>query len=161
MGKIKKFTGLKLSKSDAVKDPVKLIEKFIEDTGFDPAESLNESTSDTKRWVIEIAEDVVMEILLEALQKPTETSVYMGINVAVVPVRNSSDFLAASLEVADGLIGVKISLVGHFLVMSVSAPLSGLTLEDLQYNYMLITTQAPWYKEALATELDWESLPDY
>ena len=84
----------------------------------------------------------------------------MGVNVMTVPVRGANDLLAAALQIADGLIGIKVSLVGHYLVLSASMGASGLSVEELEYNYKLITAQQAWFKEALTEEMGWESLPE-
>ena len=83
----------------------------------------------------------------------------MGVNVAIVPVRNCNEFLAAALEIADGLVGIKVSLVGHYLVLSSSFAAGGISIEDFDYNYEIIAAQQNWFKEALADELGWDELP--
>jgi hypothetical protein len=101
-----------------------------------------------------------LEILVENLRKAQETTIYLGINICTVPIRGVSDVLAAALEVADGLIGVKISLVGHYLVLSASMSASGITLEEVDYYVKLLNAQEVWFRQELMVELEWEGLPE-
>ena len=64
--------------------------------------------------------------------------------------------LAAALEIADGLVGIKVSLVGHYLVLSASMGAAGITVEDLDYNFKLIEAQESWFRDALSDELGME-----
>jgi hypothetical protein len=160
MSKIKKFPVMTIRKIVGGKDPVNLVEEFILRRGFDPNECKNEKTPEYTRWMLSLGEEEELEVLVESLKKPSETTIYMGVNVATVPVRGAHDMLAAALEIADGLVGIKVSLVGHFLVLSASLGLAGVTVEDLDYNYQLIVAQQAWFKEALAEELGWEHLPE-
>lgn len=153
MSKIKKFSGLKVTKTSGGKDPIRLVSDFILNKGFDPEECLEETTSTARRWMLEVDDERSIEILLEDINKPQETTIYMGVNVATVPVKGLSDFLATVLEVADGLIGVKISLVGHFIVMSNSAGIANCTIDDLDWQFMLVMEQIPWFTNTLASEL--------
>jgi hypothetical protein len=84
----------------------------------------------------------------------------MGVNILTVPIRGASDLLAAALEVADGLIGIKVSLVGNFLVLSSSLSAAALTLEEVEHHFNLIEAQEVWFRDALAAELKWEQFPD-
>ena len=158
--KVKKFPGLKMTKLSGGKHPVNLVEEFITKRGVEPSECLSEKTADTVRWMLKVGEDEELEVLVESLSKPAETTIYMGVNIATVPVRGGYEMLAAALEIADGLVGIKVSLVGHFLVLSASLGLAGVTVEDLEYSYKLIEAQQTWFKEALSEELGIETLPD-
>ena len=160
MSKVKKFSALNIRKITGGKDPIRLVEEFILRRGFDPAECQRERNADTSRWMLSLSEGEELEVLVETLRKPQETTIYMGVNIATVPVRGAHDVLVTALEIADGLVGIKVSLVGHFLVLSASMGLAGLSVEDLDYHYKLITAQQTWFKDALAEELGWEVLPD-
>ena len=159
MGKIKKFAATNIRKITGGKDPVRLVQDFILRLGFDPDSCQRERTPENIRWMVATGEGEDLEILIEGLRSPTETTVYLGVNVATVPVRRASDLLAAALEIADGLVGIKVSLVGHYLVLSASLGASALSIEDLEYHYKLITAQRSWFREALADELGWEEIP--
>jgi hypothetical protein len=159
MGKIKKFTGLTIRKITGGKDPERIVEEFIARRGFDPAECQKERSAELARWMFAIRDAVELEVLIEGLRKPAETTVYMGINIVTVPIRGSSELLAAALEIADGLVGIKVSLVGHYLVLSASLSAVGVTVEDLEYHLKLIEAQEGWFRDALSTELQWEELP--
>ena len=159
MSKVKKFPTLNIRKITGGKDPQRLVEEFILRRGFNPDECQREKTPDNCRWMLSLGEDAELEVLVEGVKKPAETTIYMGINIAAVPVRGCYDMLAAALEIADGLVGIKVSLVGHYLVLSSSLGAAGITVEDLDYNFKLITAQEAWFREALADELGWEELP--
>lgn len=159
MGRIKKFTGHRIRKITGGKDPVRLVEDFIKRQKFNPDSVRSEDTPDTIRWVVDLGDRRELEILVESLRNTAETTVYFGVNVAIVPIRGVHEFLAAALEIADGLIGIKVSLVNHFLVLSASLGAAGLSVDELNYHYKLITAQQDWFREALAEELGWEDLP--
>jgi len=159
MAKIKKFPTMNIQKITGGKDPIRLVEEFILRRGFDPDACEREKTPDSVRWMLDLGEDKELEVLLEALRRPAETTIYMGLNIATVPVRGASDMLAAALEIADGLVGIKVSLVGHYLVLSASLGAAGLTLEELDYSFKLIVAQEVWFRQTLAEELGWDDLP--
>lgn len=159
MGKIKKFTLLNIKKIAGGKEPLHIIEEFILRLGHDPDTCLADESPDHSRWMIQVSDGEVLEMLLEGKKKPSETTIYMGINITTVPLRGAAEMLTAALEVADGLVGIKVSLVGHFLVLSSSLGASGLDIEELDYHYRLIVAQQSWFRDALADELGWEELP--
>jgi hypothetical protein len=159
MGKIKKFASVQIKKITGGKDPARLIEDFIMRRGFDPEKCVKEKSADNIRWMVPMSEEEELEILIESLTKPTETTIYMGVNIIPVPLRGASEVLAAALEIADGLVGIKVSLVGHFLVLSSSFPTADISTEDLDYHYEMIAAQQSWFREALADELEWEDVP--
>ncbi len=156
----KKFASLSIRKIAGGKDPVRLVEEFIAKRGFDPEKTCQHRSADSVRWMLGLGNEEDLEILAEGLKVAAETTIYMGINVMTVPVRGSHDLLAAALQIADGLIGIKVSLVGHYLVLSASMGASGLSVEELDYNFKLITAQQPWFKEALTDEMGWETPPE-
>jgi hypothetical protein len=158
MGKIKKFAELNIRKITGGKDPVRVVEDFLSRKGFDPETCQREKTPDLVRWMVQVKGEEELEILLEGIRKPADSTLYMGLNIITVPIRGVFDMLAAALEIADGLVGIKVSLVGHYLVLSSSLSASGLTLEELDYNYRLIEVQESWFRETLASELQWEDV---
>ena len=155
MAKIKKFTAANIRKITGGKDPVKLIEEFIVRRGFDPEVCKKEDNGDTAQWMLSLGNGEDLEVLAESCKRPAETTIYMGINVAIVPIRGCFEFLTTALEIADGLIGIKVSLVGHYLVLSSSMGASGIGVDELDYHFKLITAQLSWFREALAEELSW------
>lgn len=159
MVKLKKFAAVNIRKLTGGKDPLRLIEEFIVRRGFDPETSIREKTPDNCRWMLTLAEGSELELLVESLKKPQETTIYLGVNIATVPLRGSQDMLVAALEIADGLVGIKVSLVGHYLVLSASLAAAGITIEELDYTFRLITAQQEWFRSALLDELGWEQLP--
>lgn len=160
MGKVKKFAAINIKKIPGGKDPVRLIEDFILRHGFDPDECRKEHSPEFIRWMVSVSEEQDLEIFLDSVQRPVETTVYLGVNIGIVPIRGSSDFLAAALEIADGLIGVKISLVGHYLVLSASMGISTLSADELDYTFKLIQAQQSWFIRALTEELGINELPE-
>ena len=159
MGKVKKFANINIRKISGGKDPVRLVEDFILRLGFDPDECRREQSQENSRWMVGLGEGEELEILAEGIKRPSETTIYMGVNIATVPVRGASDMLAAALEIADGLVGIKVSLVGHYLVLSASLGASGISVEELDYHYRLIEAQQIWFRDTLSDELGWETLP--
>ena len=158
MGKIKKFAELNIRKITGGKDPVRVVEDFLSRKGFDPEKCQREKTPDLVRWMVQIKGEEELEILLEGIRKPADSTLYMGLNIITVPIRGAHDMLAAALEIADGLVGIKVSLVGHYLVLSSSLSATVLTLEEVDYNYRLIEVQEGWFRDTLASELQWEDV---
>jgi hypothetical protein len=156
MGKVKKFSPLNIRKITGGRDPLRIVEDFIIRQGFNPGECAKQKDAEMARWMLGIAENEELEILVEGLRHSSETTIYMGVNVATVPIRGAYDILAAALEIADGLVGIKLSLVGSFLVLSASLAASDISVEVLDYHYKLITLQQAWFREELSTELGWE-----
>jgi hypothetical protein len=160
MGKIKKFAALSIRKITGGKDPKNIVCDFISRLGFDPDECQKHKNADDARWMISVEKGEDLEILVEGLKNPADTTIYMGVNIATVPVRGADEMLAAALEIADGLVGIKVSLVGHYLVLSASMSAAGVTVDDLDYSYRLITAQSGWFKTTLSEELGWEQVPE-
>lgn len=158
MGKIKKFAEINIRKITGGKDPVRLVEDFLSRKGFDPEKCQREKTPDFVRWMVQIKGEEELEILLEGIRKPADSTLYMGLNIVTVPIRGAYDMLAAALEIADGLVGIKVSLVGHYLVLSSSLSATGLSLEEVDYNFRLIEAQEGWFRDTLASELQWEDV---
>lgn len=159
MGKIKKFAALNIRKLTGGKDPVRIVEEFISRRGFDPDKCRKEDSPDLVRWMFALRDATELEVLVEGARKPSETTIYMGVNIITVPIRGAGDILAAALEIADGLVGIKVSLVGHYLVLSASLSAVGVSVDDLEYHLKLIEAQETWFRGALATELEWEEFP--
>ena len=160
INRAKKFAVLNIRKITGGKDPIHLVEEFIMRRGFDPDACQQQRTPDNARWMVPLSGDEELEVLVEGLKTPAETTVYMGVNVVTVPIRGVSDLLASALQIADGLVGIKVSLVGHYLVLSASLGAASITVDDLDYHYNLITAQQTWFREALIDELGWETIPE-
>lgn len=153
------LNGSKIRKITGGRDPVRIVQDFISRRGFNPQECLKEETQDLSRWMFVLRGVTELEVLVEGVRKPAETTIYMGVNIITVPIRGASDVLAAALEIADGLVGIKVSLVGHYLVLSASLSAAGVTVEELEYHLKLIETQESWFRSSLATELEWDDFP--
>ena len=153
MGKIKKFTALNIRKLTGGKDPRRAVEEFLLRNGFDPDQSLKENDADNVRWLVATGGGEELEILLESLRKPSEMTVYLGVNVFTVSLRDAYKTLVSALEIADGLVGIKVSLVGHYLVLSATLGGAGISVDELDYFYRLIVAQRTWFKDAMRAEL--------
>jgi hypothetical protein len=160
MAKIKKFPTLNIRKITGGKDPKRLVEEFLLRRSFDPDKCEREGGPDGSRWMIPLGEGQELEILVEGLKKPAETTIYMGVNIAIVPIRRAHDMLVSALEIADGLVGVKVSLVGHYLVLSASMSAAGIAVDDLEYSFKLIEAQQGWFCNALTMELGWDEFQE-
>ena len=136
-----------------------MVEELLARRGMDAAECQREKTSEQIRWMLQLGEHEELEVLIEGLRKPSETTIYMGVNIVTVPIRGAYDLLTAALEIADGLVGIKVSLVGHYLVLSASLSAVGISVDDLEYHLRLIEAQQVWFRDALAAELQWDEFP--
>lgn len=160
MSKIKKFAKIQVKKIQGGKDPLRLLEEFIMRQGFDPEQCQQSRTPNTIRWLLPLAAEEELEVLIDGLQRHSESTIYLGLNVAVVPLRHAQRMLTAALEIADNLVGIKVSLVGHYLVLSASFGAPGIGIDDLEYNFRLIMEQKEWFREALRDEIGLEELPE-
>lgn len=153
MSKVRKLSSARIKKITGGKDPTRIVEEFMLRRGFDPNECLQQRTIDIATWSIPLSEEEELEITLEGINRSAETTLYMGINVMSVPIRNAHAVVSAALIVADTLIGAKLSLVNYDLVLSVTTYTSNMGVDDIDYYYELITRQAPGIQEAIGDEL--------
>ncbi len=153
MSKVRKIPSAKIRKITGGKDPTRLVEEFMVRRGFDPDECLQQRTADIATWSVPLSGEEELEISLEGLNRPAETTLYMGVNVLTVPIKDSSAVLAAALIVADTLIGAKISLVNYDLVLSVTVYTANMGVDEVDYLYELLTRQKGGIQEAIAEEL--------
>ena len=158
--KAKKFAVVNIRKITGGKDPVRLVEDFIIRQGFEPEKCLQQKAPDSARWMIPLGNEEELEVLAENLKTANDTTIYMGVNVLTVPIRGSADILATALQIADALVGIKLSLVGHYLVLSASVSAAGISVDEIEYYYKLIQAQQEWFKEALTEELGWDAMPE-
>jgi hypothetical protein len=154
---IKKFTKRGLRSIVGGKNPIRVVEELILRKGVDPDSCKHEEEDGTIRWMFRIRDACELEILIEGIDSKEDATIYLGMNVLTVPIRGAGDVLAAALEVADGLIGVKVSLVGHYLVLSAGLSAHGVTVEDLEYHMKLIDAQEQWFRDTVASTLGWEA----
>lgn len=153
MSKLKKFTRTKIRKITGGKDPVRIVEEFMTRRGFDPEECLQQRTAEFSTWSVTLNEEEELEITLEGMQRLPETTLYMGVNVMAVPIKNAENVLIAALTVADTLIGAKLSLVNYDLVLSITVYAGDLTQEETEYLYELISRQKNAVSQAILEEL--------
>ena len=153
MGKVKKIAPARIRKILGGKEPSRLVEEFMARRGFDPVETLQQRTSELASWSVPLSDDEELEISLEGLNRPPETTLYMGVNVMAVPIRDCHNVLAAAMSVADTLIGAKLSLVNYDLVLSVTIYTANMRLDEIDYIYELIMMQKPGVQEAIMEEL--------
>ena len=142
MSKIRKISSAKIRKIQGGKDPTKLVEDFLVRRGFDPEECLQQRTSDIATWSVSLSEESELELTLEGVPRPLETTLYMGLNVCGVPLKDTTNFLQAALLVADTLIGAKLSVVNYDLVPSNHRCYTeNMGSDMMDYYYELITRQ--------------------
>jgi hypothetical protein len=153
MAKIKKMVPTRIRKITGGKDPTRLVEEFMIRRGFDPDECLQQRTSDIATWSVPLKEEEELEITLEGLGIPAETTLYMGLNVFAVPIRDCQRLVVTALTLADSLIGVKLSLVNYDLVLSVTVYTANMAADELDYFYELITRQRTIVQDTLNEEL--------
>lgn len=153
MSKVKKITPTRIRKITGGKDPTRVVEEFMVRRGFDPEECLQQRTSDLAQWLAPLSDEEDLEITLEGLNRPPETTLYMGVNVLAVPLRDASRVLHAALAVADTLIGAKLSLVNYDLVLSVTSYTNSMGVDEIDYYYELITRQKVAVQEAISDEI--------
>jgi len=95
-----------------------------------------------------------LEVTLESLGKPSETTLYLGLNICGVPLKDMTNFLSAALTVADTLVGAKLSIVNYDLVISVTIYTENLTGDSIDYYYELITKQKNSAYELILEEME-------
>jgi hypothetical protein len=152
--KIRKIAPARIRKISGGKDPTRLIEEFLVRRGFDPDECLQQRTSDNATWSITLAEEEELEITLEGLPRPLETTMYMGLNVCGVPLIDTANFLQAALVIADTLIGAKLSVVNYDLVLSVTVYTENMGPDMVDYYYELITRQKHAVYDSIMEEME-------
>ena len=153
MSKVRSLRPSKIRKITGGKDPARLLEDFMTRRGFNPDECLQQRTGDIITWSVPVSDEEELEITLEGLSRYPETTLYMGINVMNVPIKNTDSFLAAALTVADTLIGAKLSLVNYDLVLSVTVYTANMGLDEVDYYYELIMRQKSGVQEAILEEI--------
>lgn len=154
MGKIRQIVPTKIRKITGGKDPIRLVEELITRHGYDVQKCLQQKTNDVATWALasEDGEEEV-EITLEGLSNPAETTIYIGVNIMEIPLFDCQNHLVSALTVADSLIGAKLSLVGYDLVLSVTIYTANIGAEEIDYYYELVTRQKEWVIEAIDEEL--------
>ena len=152
----KKFSLVSIEKLTGGKDARRMVQDFIVKRGFDPDEC---KKGESDRWVLPADDEDEVEILLEDPDDNDLASIYIGMPVCAVPLDQVNETLISALRLADGLVEAKISLVGHYIVLSGAYPLALLRGDDLDYMYRLLIDQRQWLREQLCEELGWEILP--
>ena len=154
MSKVRKIAPARIRKITGGKDPTRLVEEFMVRRGFDPEECLQQRTNDIAQWLVPLSEEEDLEITLEGLHRPPETTLYMGVNVLAVPLKDTQKVLYAALSVADTLIGAKLSLVNYDIVLSITSYTGNMRVDDIDYFYELITRQKSLVFDAIADEVN-------
>jgi len=160
MSKIKKFSPLRIIKGSKKEKTADLINKFITSLKLDPKKCLTDSNEKFKRWCFEFEKEKELEIILEKGNSEALNTIYMGLNVCLVPLKDLNNFLLSALEIADGLIGLKVSIVGHHLVLSTCIDTFSLTVKEIEYYYQMMLEQEIWYIDQLIEHLDLDYLQD-
>jgi len=154
MSKIRKINSARIRKIAGGKDPARLIEEFLVRRGFDPDECLQQRTSDSATWSIPLSDEEELEITLEGMPRPLETTLYMGVNVCGVPLKDTANFLAGALVIADTLIGAKLSIVNYDLVLSITVYTENMGPDMVDYYYELITRQKLPVYDSIMEEME-------
>ena len=153
MSKISKISPKRIRKIRGGKDPTLIVEKCMIRRGFDPGSCLQQRSADIAQWLVPIGEDEDLEITLEGLSRSAETTLYMGINVYSIPLIDAQRTLVAALQVADTLIGAKLSLVNYDVVLSTTVYAEELGVEEVDYYFELLMHQKTSVQEGIAQEL--------
>ncbi|MCS6961032.1 MAG: YbjN domain-containing protein [Deltaproteobacteria bacterium] len=150
----KKFRLNQIKTIPGGKDPVIMLSEFILKLGFDPASLEVESNEQRTRWMVPLSETEDVEIILDSVKNPQDATIYIGVNICAVPLKKLTEFVVTALELADGLVGAKISIVGRYLVLSSTVPAYSATIDELEYIYKLVLAQKEWFLGVLSDELD-------
>jgi hypothetical protein len=153
MSKVRKLSTARIRKISGGKDPVRLVEEFMIRRGFSPDECMQKRTSDLAQWLVPMSEEEDLEITIEGLGRPAETTLYMGVNVIGVPLVDADKALVAALTVADTLIGAKLSLVNYDIVLSVTVYTANMGVDEIDYYFELITRQKGGIHDAIIEQL--------
>ncbi|HMP48329.1 MAG TPA: hypothetical protein PKA63_06650 [Oligoflexia bacterium] len=153
MSKIKKIIPTKIRKITGGKDPTRIVEEFMLRRGFDPDDCIQQRSADLAQWLVPLNEEEDLEITLEGLHRPPETTLYMGVNVSPVPLNDTAAFFYTALAVADTLIGAKLSLVNYDLVLSVTMYMANMAVDDIDYYFELISRQKSGVQDAINHEM--------
>lgn len=153
MSKVRRIGTTKIKKITGGKEPTKIIEEFMLRRGFDPAACLQQRTNQIAQWLLPLNDQEDLEITIEGLNRPVETTLYIGVNVMAVPLSDTSKFTYAALLVADTLIGAKLSIVNYDLVLSVTANTGDFSIEDIEYYFEMITRQKTTVIDSISEEV--------
>ncbi len=151
--KVRKIAPARIRKITGGKDPTRLVEEFMIRRGFNPEECLQQRTGELAQWLVPLSDDEDLEITLEGLNHPPETTLYMGVNIFAVPLSDCYKILVAALNVSDTLIGAKLSLVNYDLVLSVTVYTANMAVDEIDYFYELIVRQKNGVQEAISEQL--------
>lgn len=152
MAKVRKISSARIKKLSGGKAPSRIVEEFLTKRGFSSSECLQQQTSEIATWSVPLSDEEELELTLEGLNRPTETTLYMGVNIMAVPMKTCSQTLIAALTVADTLIGAKLSLVNYDLVLSVTQYTSEIGVDDIDYCFELISRQKSVVCDAIIEE---------
>jgi len=154
MAKIRKISSARIKKISGGKEPPRLVEEFMNRRGFDPEECLQQRTAEIATWSVPLSDDEELEITLEGLNRPPETTLYMGVNILSVPLRDLQKALISVLTIADTLIGAKLSLVNYDVVLSITQHTSNLGVDDIDYYFELLSRQKVILQDAIIEEIN-------
>lgn len=152
--KVRKIAPTRIRKITGGKDPTRLVEEFMIRRGFNPEECLQQRTAELAQWLVPLSDEEDLEITLEGLNHPPETTLYMGVNVFAVPLADCYRVLVSALNVADTLIGAKLSLVNYDLVLSVTVYTANMAVDEIDYFYELIVRQKNGVQDAISDQLN-------
>ena len=153
MSKVRKIGLARIKKITGGKEPTKIIEEFMLRRGFDPEACLQQRTGQIAQWLLPLSDSEDLEITLEGLNRPVESTLYIGVNVMAVPLRDTQKFTYAALLVADTLIGAKLSVVNYDLVLSVTTYTADMGVDDVEFYFEMITRQKSSVIDSITEEV--------
>ena len=133
--KIKKFPSPAIKKITGGRDPIKVIESFISSRGHDPEECLEQRNNNFIQWLMNVENGTDLEITLEGLNRIEETTLYLGINILPIPLKDTQRFYVNALLAADTLIESKLSIVNYDLVLSSTIYGGKASVENIDYAF--------------------------
>ncbi len=140
------------------RSPYRVVEEFIVRLNGDPDQMLSNSTPRRRLWSIDVsvAPGESLEELHLILDSggglASEGTLYMGLPLVDVPLRDSSSVLVVALEQADSLVLSKLSLIGSRLIISCTVPVSIISLGQLVNLYEGLIVQRKWLRASLFEE---------
>lgn len=155
----KNVISMNIKRLEGGRAPLRLVEDFVVSLGGDPEAQEFLSRMDRRKWFVQLDSLPELEVILDG-GRSAEAVLYLGIRVTPVLIRRAHEIVTVALEVADSLVGCKVSLVGGFLVLSASISGNSINPENIHYHYSLLELQLPWFRDLVAVELGLDSLPE-
>jgi hypothetical protein len=111
---------------DGGRAPIKIIEEFISKLVKDPSELELFSDCNQKKWSIHLNRSNFsgeLSIILKGRGLAPESSLYLGLPLCYIPVRDSVNFMVTILELANTLVSAQVGLISNTIVLGTSMPI--------------------------------------